>query len=613
MTGTVRATLSEIAARPSAEWPALVAERFGGDRALAEQALMWLHTGSATDGDDETVAWIGDRRYRPELRLGRGATATVWQAFDEKLGRSVALKVFASGSSSVLDDALAEARAACDVVSDHVVRVLDVQDDGDTPFIVMELVGEHDVDRDVTVPAASAAVTRPRTVDEALRWVRDVALGVHDAHLRNVFHRDLKPHNVLITPITRRARVADFGLAVSAVAGTGAMALLRRDGAGAIRIAGTPAYMAPEQARGLPIDLDPRDAEQRERLVGIDVWGLGALAYDLLTGHAPWKTTIDAEAWEHAASARRPPPLARTSWGARIPRRVRRVVEKAMAPEPVRRYGSAAELAAELDAVLTLRPTSLDRSSAVRAWLWSRRNPRLSLTALLALGLAIGTLVSYASVRRLRADKAALDAEMTTQEAENDDLERRVSESRKRLAATEGELRARTQSLADVQRALTDVQREYQGIIAAKEKALANADQATRALVDELTETRGLRDAAEFGRALYKGYWTTAVADAERAARERDQAIAAAAQAAKDRDAAIAARASAEKDRDKARVDRDQAVADRKALQSTVERLTSQLTAAEARLEELEPHASVAAPPAVAPPSIDAGVTATMR
>jgi len=571
VTGTVRATLSEIAARPSAEWPALVAERFGGDRALAEQALMWLHTGSATDGDDETVAWIGDRRYRPELRLGRGATATVWQAFDEKLGRSVALKVFASGSSSVLDDALAEARAACDVVSDHVVRVLDVQDDGDTPFIVMELVGEHDVDRDVTVPAASAAVTRPRTVDEALRWVRDVALGV------------------------------------------GAMALLRRDGAGAIRIAGTPAYMAPEQARGLPIDLDPRDAEQRERLVGIDVWGLGALAYDLLTGHAPWKTTIDAEAWEHAASARRPPPLARTSWGARIPRRVRRVVEKAMAPDPARRYGSAAELAAELDAVLTLRPTSLDRSSAVRAWLWSRRNPRLSLTALLALGLAIGTLVSYASVRRLRADKAALDAEMTTQEAENDDLERRVSESRKRLAATEGELRARTQSLADVQRALTDVQREYQGIIAAKEKALANADQATRALVDELTETRGLRDAAEFGRALYKGYWTTAVADAERAARERDQAIAAAAQAAKDRDAAIAARASAEKDRDKARVDRDQAVADRKALQSTVERLTSQLTAAEARLEELEPHASVAAPPAVAPPSIDAGVTATMR
>ena len=64
-------------------------------------------------------------------------------------------------------------------------------------------------------PGGSAAAIRPRSDDEAVRWVRDVARGVHDAHLRNVFHRALKPHNVLITPFSRRARIADFGLAVS--------------------------------------------------------------------------------------------------------------------------------------------------------------------------------------------------------------------------------------------------------------------------------------------------------------------------------------------------------------------------------------------------------------
>src|SRR5262249_20036353 len=164
-------------------------------------------------------------------------------------------------------------------------------DTSGAPFIVMELVGEHDVGRDELAPALAASSCRPRSIDEAVRWVRDVARGVHDAHLRNVFHRDLKPHNVLITPVTRRARVADF--AAGALA---AMGLVRGTAAGATRIAGTPAYMAPEQARGLPIDLDLRDAEQRDALVRVDVWGLGALAYDLLGGRPPWQRRADTEA-----------------------------------------------------------------------------------------------------------------------------------------------------------------------------------------------------------------------------------------------------------------------------------------------------------------------------
>src|SRR5690606_18751243 len=193
---------------------------------------------------------------------------------------------------------------------------LDVHDGGAHPYIVMELVEEHDPDRGELVLGGAAASRRPRSVDEVARWVMQAARGVHDAHLRNVFHRGLKPQNVLITPISRRARIADFGLAVSEATGDAGRgtAILKRGAAGPASVRGTPEYMSPEQARGLPLTLDPRSAADRAILVGIDVWGLGALAYDLLSGRPPWRgrSGEGLEPWELAASGARPPPLERT-------------------------------------------------------------------------------------------------------------------------------------------------------------------------------------------------------------------------------------------------------------------------------------------------------------
>ena len=214
----VHGVLAEIATQPSEQWRILLEHRFPDRPGVVEQGLLWLRA-DHEKLEDETAApslgTTGNDRYELTLRLASGTTASVWRAHDRKLGRNVAVKVFHASSDEDTSLELMEARAACDVISDYVVRVLDVHD-GVRPYIVMELVAEHDAERDELALGVSAASSRPRSVDEAARWVMEVARGVRDAHLRNVFHRDLKPHNVLITPISRHARIADFGLALSA-------------------------------------------------------------------------------------------------------------------------------------------------------------------------------------------------------------------------------------------------------------------------------------------------------------------------------------------------------------------------------------------------------------
>src|SRR6185369_15253433 len=216
-TATITAALAELAERPASDWPDALRARFPDDEPLARQALAWLHAQRAQAADRDALVLGDGARYEPGVRLDAGATASVWRAYDRKLRRNVAIKVFYAGAPAI-EDILAEARAACEVTSEHVVRVFDVHD-GESPYIVMELVGEHEPGTGTLEPGASAATCRPCDLWEAVRWVRDVARGVHDAHLRNVFHRDLKPHNVLITPFSRRAKIADFGLAVSGAGG----------------------------------------------------------------------------------------------------------------------------------------------------------------------------------------------------------------------------------------------------------------------------------------------------------------------------------------------------------------------------------------------------------
>lgn len=555
--------LAEVASRPPELWQRALRTKLS-DEVQVRHALIWLHANREAVADLRRPD-LGSDRYQLDAVLDRGATATVWQAYDRKLGRNVAIKVFCPDHAQ-LAAVLAEARAACEVVSDHVVRVHDVVDDEESPFIVMELIGEHDPEHGTLFPGRSAAQCVPASFDEAVRWIRDVARGVHDAHLRNVFHRDLKPANVLITPFSRRAKIADFGLAIGASTPQQVTSgMLVETPHGPARIVGTPAYMAPEQARGLPVSLDPRNADERTTLVRVDVWGLGAIACALVTGRAPWRGTDDL--WELAASGLPPSVPDRMANGRWIPPRLRRVILRALAVDPRDRYATAAELADELDAYLARRPTSLDRGFVNRAGLWARRNPQLTVTLAVAAILCAMLTATITSVLQLREERALLESDRAH-------LSTDIASARAELDATEQTLHDRSAALADLRRAAADAQADYQAILASKEKALVSADRETKALADELAQIRADRDTAETARDMYEGFWKRTRAEAavvatelETAEAERDKLRAERDRALKERDSARAARQRAEAERDAAEAERARTNAIRRRLE----------------------------------------------
>jgi eukaryotic-like serine/threonine-protein kinase len=568
----VRDKLARISARPAIEWERRLEQEFPGDPAMRMQALLWLHAekeGPELEGSAPSLGEAADERYELSLRLDLGSTSSVWQAFDRRLGRSVAIKVFRERDrSEALDQVLAEARAASDVVSEHVVRVLDVQYGDGHPYIVMELVSEYDADKGEVVLGTTAAATKPSSIDEVARWVKQVARGVHEAHLRNEFHRDLKPKNVLVTPNSRRARVADFGLAVSGSSPDTAhptVTLLKRGPSGPVSVRGTPEYMAPEQARGLPLTLDPRSADDRAVLVAIDVWGLGAIAYDLVLGRPPWlaRKADDLSAWEIAASTEVPPPVERTRDNDRVPRRLRRIIEKAMAIDPKQRYTSAAELANELDDYLSQRPTSLDRSRFVRLGLWSRRNPQLALTILLAFGLTALAAGTHLTVTRLQDERAALDERLAAQKREAEQLNAAVGEARAQLQDTRVKLGAERASLDTLEKSIADERAAYVTLIDAKEQALRDATRSTRRIMEQLEAARRERRIAEDAKANLEKIVGDLRRDGEQRAKEREKLR-------RERDAARA-------ERDTSQRERDAAIAEQDATERQLHRLRAEL------------------------------------
>jgi len=569
----VREILAEIAMHPAVQWERLLARRFPRDSIMVEQGLLWLHAaheGRAHRDGQPSLGAIGDQRYELTIKLDSGATASVWQAYDRKLGRNVAIKILHDhGEPATLAQVIAEARAACDVISDHVVRILDVHDDESRPYIVMELVGEHDPERGQLVLGTAASSCRPESIAEVVWWVMRVARGVHDAHSRNVFHRDLKPDNVLITPISRHARIADFGLAVSVAsedADPSATSLVTRGSAGPISVSGTPEYMAPEQARGLSMHLDPRVAEDRVALVGVDVWGIGALAYDLLSGSAPWLSRSgEREPWELAASGAPPPALDRTPWGERIPLRLRRIIARAMAIDPNERYETAARVANELEAFLARRPTTFDRTRRARVGLWCRRNPQLTLAGLVAITLILLTLGTRATVTRLRGERNALNHEVAAQEDELAKLNRSVEHTRGELANTEQQLKRGGDDLLELERSIARERTAYQGVLQKKEAALREAAVATRVLVEQLDAARA---SAEQQRVLYERNLSVARRDAENSGKDRDKARS-------DRDKARTERDSFKQQRDAAAADRDEVHRALSKLQQELSRLAN--------------------------------------
>ena len=264
-------------------------------------------------------------RYRIERELGQGGMATVYLAQDERHGRQVAVKVLRADLASTLgpDRFLREIRIAANLTHPHIVPLFDSGEaDGMLYYVMPYIEGE--------TLGARLRTMGPFPIAEAVGILRDVSDALSFAHARGVVHRDIKPDNVMITD--RHAVVTDFGVAKAVSGATTA------EGITNVGVAvGTPAYMAPEQVAADPL-VDHR----------ADIYALGTLAYELLSGRPPFQGASPQQVL--AAHVMQPPDPVSTHC-TDLPRDLESVVMRCLAKDPADRWQSADQLWTEFGAV----------------------------------------------------------------------------------------------------------------------------------------------------------------------------------------------------------------------------------------------------------------------
>jgi serine/threonine-protein kinase len=314
--------------------------------APAEGATLPPGPGAGAPGGEG----LGVPGYEVLGTLGRGGMGVVYRVRQTRLGRVVAPKMILAGAhagESELARFRTEAEAIARLQHPNIVQIHEVREHGGLPFFSLEFCGGGSLEKKL-----NGTPLPPR---EAAALVEVLARAMQAAHQKGVIHRDLKPANVLLAE-DGTPKIADFGLAKKLDE-----AGLTASGA----VMGTPSYMAPEQASG----------HSKGSGVAADVYALGAILYELLTGRPPFRAATVADTLQLVVS-QEPVPPRRLQPG--IPIDVEAICLKCLEKRPNNRYVSATDLAADLARHLDGRPTlARPRGFFRRAWLWSLHPQRM--------------------------------------------------------------------------------------------------------------------------------------------------------------------------------------------------------------------------------------------
>jgi tetratricopeptide (TPR) repeat protein len=428
--GQGRETSAEALCRDCPELLAEVRERIRALQAFARPAdsaaptpdLATLAAAPTGPLAQAPASWPEVPGYKILGELGRGGMGVVYQARQVRLDRLVALKMILSGGHAGAAERArfrAEAEAVARLQHPNIVQVYEVGEADGNPFFSLELVDGGSL--------AERLDGTPLPAREAAALVQTLAQAVDHAHRRGVVHRDLKPANILLTPNPKSEirnpgqthqlergrptpegpavsdfspKVTDFGLAKR----LGPQKGQTQSGA----ILGTPSYMAPEQAGGRGREVGP----------AADVYALGAVLYELLTGRPPFKAETPLDTLIQVVSEEPVPP---SRLNAKVPRDLETVCLKCLQKSPARRYAAAHDLAEDLRRFLAGEPVSARPAGPLeKAAKWARRRPAVA--ALWAVGVAAvllggGSLLWWQTARAVRRAQTTRAVEQVLSEA----------------------------------------------------------------------------------------------------------------------------------------------------------------------------------------------------
>jgi eukaryotic-like serine/threonine-protein kinase len=366
-------------------------------------------TAGALDGAPRIVPTVPG--YEIAGELGRGGMGVVYQARHIRLNRPCALKMILAGAHAGAEHVarfITEAEAIARLEHPSIVQIRHIGDADRLPFLELEYLAGGGLD--------SQLDGTPWPASKAARLAEQLAAAIALAHRQGIVHRDLKPSNVLLAA-DGTPKIGDFGLAKLLDSRS---ALTQSES-----VMGSPSYMAPEQAEGHANRAGP----------AVDVYALGAILYELLTGRPPFRGTTPLETLEQVKTTE---PVSPSRLVPGVPRDAETICLKCLQKEPGKRYETAEALGEDLRRFLDGRPVLARRTGGVeRAWRWCRRNPWQAVAAALLFFVAVGATVAAFAFRAAGRQTQNNLLEALTEQASARRLSRQMGQRFESLRALE--------------------------------------------------------------------------------------------------------------------------------------------------------------------------------